>query len=223
MTASILAHKLTVAGAMWGGVLGVCLFLGAGWTGVLLMAVFFVLGTGATAIGKNKKSRWGLTENPKGRRNAGQVLANGGMGGLCAAAAWLFPLHAPLFQVMAAAAFSSAAADTLSSELGSVYGRNFYHILSLKKDKRGLDGVVSAEGFLFGLAGSILITIVYLAGFGRLAEWWWIIAAGTLGNIMDSVIGAAWERRGWIQNDAVNFLNTAFAAGVAALCFYVFA
>jgi uncharacterized membrane protein len=31
----------------------------------------------------------------------------------------------------------------------------------------------------------------------------------------DSVLGATLERRGWINNDAVNFLSTASAAGFA--------
>ena len=48
-----------------------------------------------------------------------------------------------------------------------------------------------------------------------------IVLAGTVGNLVDSIIGATWERRGVIKNDAVNFLNT-LAASLAALCFSYF-
>jgi len=221
MTASVLLRKLTPAGATCGGLLGLLLFLGAGWTGVLLMAVFFILGTAATAWKRSTKVALGIAEENKGRRHAGQVLANGGMGAACGLVAWLWPQYAHGAQLMAAAAFSSAAADTLSSELGSIYGKNFYHILTFKKDRRGLDGVISLEGLLLGLCGSCIIALVYSTGFDRWREIAWILIAGTLGNLADSVAGAAWERRGFIGNDTVNFLNTAFASAVALLCFSV--
>ncbi len=39
--------------------------------------------------------------------------------------------------------------------------------------------------------------------------------AGVFGLFFDSLLGATLERRGWINNDAVNFLSTASAAGFA--------
>ena len=44
--------------------------------------------------------------------------------------------------------------------------------------------------------------------------WLWIILAGVTGNVVDSVLGASLERKGWIGNNVVNFLNTAVGAGV---------
>ncbi len=90
---------------------------------------------------------------------------------------------------MMAAAFSSAAADTLSSELGSIYGRQFYNILSFKKDQRGLDGVVSLEGTVLGVAGSFIIATVYSIGFGWDIGLLWIVIAGTIGNLGGFFIG----------------------------------
>jgi uncharacterized membrane protein len=40
-------------------------------------------------------------------------------------------------------------------------------------------------------------------------------AGGIFGLFFDSLLGATAELRGWINNDAVNFLSTAAAAGVA--------
>jgi uncharacterized protein (TIGR00297 family) len=114
---------------------------------------------------------------------------------------------------MMAAAFASATADTLSSELGNVCGSRYYNILSFRKDMRGLNGVISLEGTLCGVAGSLLIALIFSAGFGWSIRVTAIITlAGTIGNIFDSLLGATFERRHWIGNDAVNFLNTAIAA-----------
>jgi uncharacterized membrane protein len=44
----------------------------------------------------------------------------------------------------------------------------------------------------------------------------WISCAGAVfGLFFDSLLGATLERRGWLNNDAVNFLSTASAAGFA--------
>ncbi len=78
------------------------------------------------------------------------MLANGGVAALAGLPAWLYPQQAGLWQLAAAASLASASADALSSELGSIYGRSFYNILTFKKDKCGLDGVISLEGTLWG-------------------------------------------------------------------------
>ena len=42
-----------------------------------------------------------------------------------------------------------------------------------------------------------------------------IVLAGFLGSLVDSLLGALLERRGWLNNDAVNLLGTATAVGIA--------
>jgi uncharacterized protein (TIGR00297 family) len=78
----------------------------------------------------------------------------------------------------------------------------------LRKDQRGLDGVISLEGTCLGIAGAIIIGIVYSLGFGWTDHAIWIVIGGAAGNIADSVLGATAERRGLLGNNAVNFLNT---------------
>lgn len=219
VTASIVFRKLTVAGALTGGILAALLYKGAGITGIVMLGAFFVAGSAATAFGRSHKEQLGIAEKNKGQRNAWQVLANGGVAALAGSLAWVFPQQAPLWQLAAAASLASACADTLSSELGSLYGRSFYNILTFKKDKCGLDGVISVEGTLWGIAGSVLIATIFVIAYGNSVLALWIVLAGFIGNMADSVLGASLERKGWLKNDQVNFLNT-FIAALMGILFY---
>jgi uncharacterized protein (TIGR00297 family) len=220
MFLSVRRGKLTTPAALTGGLLGWAIFLGAGFSGLAMLATFFVLGSWATSHRLTYKVQLGVAEANKGRRKASQVIANAGIGAIAGLLAWIFPSQAPVFQLMLAAAFASATADTLSSELGNLYGRRFYNILTFRPDQRGENGVVSLEGTALGLVGSTVIAVIYGAGFG----WGWhpvsIVVAGTIGNLSDSVLGATLERKRLLNNDAVNFLNTAMAA-LAVLWIYL--
>lgn len=222
MFLSVKANKLTPTGALTGGLLGFAIFLGAGFMGLVMLGTFFVLGSLATSWRFGDKVKAGLAEENKGRRVASQVLANAGVAGILGLLAWLYPPKADLLRLMLAASFSSATADTCSSELGNLYGRRFYNILTLRPDTKGLNGVISLEGTLFGLLGSCLISIIY----GVSTSWgWpvvWLLLAGTVGNLTDSVLGASLERKHYLQNDAVNFLNTLVGAFVVLLLYAVF-
>ncbi|AEV98330.1 hypothetical protein A4D02_22745 [Niastella koreensis] len=221
VAATIIFRKLTIAGAFTGGLMAALLYKGLGVTGIVLLGAFFVAGTLATSLGRRKKERLGIAEKNKGQRTASQVLANGGVAALAGLLAWIFPQHIIAWRLATAASLASASADTLSSELGSIYGKNFYNILTFKKDTCGLDGVISLEGTLWGIAGSLLIAFIYIAAYGYHSLVWWIVLAGFIGNMTDSLLGAALERKGWIKNDQVNFLNTLVAGLIGLLGFVV--
>jgi uncharacterized protein (TIGR00297 family) len=220
MAYSVRAGKLTTSAVWLGGLLGVLIFLGAGFTGLALLALFFGLGTAASAWKVVDKRRLGLAEENKGRRTAGQVLANAGVAGLLGLLSWQLPAQAALLQLMLAGSFAAATADTLASELGNIYGRRYYNILTLRPDTRGLNGVISLEGTLLGAAGSVFLAAAYCLGYGWGAAFGWLLVAGTAGNLMDSVLGATLERRHYVSNNVVNLLNTlvgALTAGALAL------
>jgi len=209
------AGKLTLAAAWTGGALGILIFLGSGFGGLALLALFFGLGTAASSWRVVDKRRLGLAEENRGRRTAGQVIANAGVAGILGLLAWLLPRYAPQAHLMLAGSFAAATADTLASELGNVYGRRYYNILTLKADTRGLNGVVSVEGTALGLVGTAILAAGYCLGFGWGPAFGWLLVAGTAGNLADSVLGATVERRGLLSNNAVNFLNTLTGALVA--------
>jgi uncharacterized protein (TIGR00297 family) len=217
MAYSVRAGKLTEAGACTGGLLGVLIFLGARFTGLAMLGAFFLLGSTASSWKLPAKRRLGLAEENKGRRTAAQAFANGGVAAIASLCGWLYPAHASIFQLMVAGSFAAATADTLSSELGNVYGRRYYDILTLRPGTRGVDGVVSVEGTALGLAGSVLMAGLYGLGFGFSLHCLWIVLAGAVGNLADSVLGATLERRHFLSNNAVNFLNTLVGAVTAAL------
>ncbi|MBC7888417.1 MAG: DUF92 domain-containing protein [Ferruginibacter sp.] len=214
---SVKKDKLTWGGGVTGAGIACCIFLGAGFRGLAMIGLFFLLGTVATSWQINAKEKLGAAEDNKGRRTAGQVVANGGAAGILGLLSFFFPGQQNLFQLMMAAAISSATADTLSSELGTVYGKKFYNILSFQYDRPGENGVVSIEGMLFGIAGSMLIAIIYALGFGWTIGFWWILVSGTVGNIADSILGATVEKKRYLKNDSVNFMNTVAGALTALI------
>lgn len=221
IVASLRWKKLTVPAAFMGGMVGWLVYAGAGFIGLAMLATFFVLGTAATSwharlrpSDKSPLSDAGplKASAAQSTRTMGQVLANGGVAALGGLAVLYCPDGHAVLEIWMAASLSAATADTLSSELGMVYGRRYYNILTWRRDQRGLDGVVSLEGALIGVAGSSVIALLYAAKHGWNSGFWIIILSGTAGNLIDSVIGASLERKGWLGNDMVNFLNTLSAA-----------
>jgi len=211
------ARKLTGPGIATGGVVGAVIFLGAGWLGLVLLTLFFGLASAASSWKVTEKRRQGLAEGNKGRRTAGQVWANAGVAALLGLVAWLLPALAPKAVLMLAGSLAAATADTLSSELGNVYGRRYYNVLSWRPDTRGLDGEVSLASTLAGLAGSAVIAAAYCLSLGWGTAFGWILLAGTVGNFADSLAGATLERRHFLSNNAVNSINTLVGALTALL------
>jgi uncharacterized protein (TIGR00297 family) len=216
---SYATKRIDASGAITGGCLTACILLGAGIWGLVILGAFFVVGSLASVWKIKLKQQLGLAEPNKAKRSAIHAFSNGGVAALCGLLAWLFPAHAALFQVMLAASMASAMADTLASELGNVYGSRYVNILTFRSEPRGLDGVVSLEGTLVGAAGSVLIACIYGIGFGWDISVIIVALSGVVGNGFDSVLGATLQRWGYMNNHAVNFANTLFAALFACFLF----
>jgi uncharacterized protein (TIGR00297 family) len=212
--ASFLLRKLTFLASLTAVVVAVCVFWGAGLTGLAMLGAFFILGVAATSLHKQEKEMVKPAADRGNRRDLRQVLANGGVAAICGLLAWLY--HRPVFCTMMAGSLAAATADTLSSELGMVYGRRFYNALSFKPDRKGLDGVISLEGTVIGVTGAGLMALIYTIGFGFSGSFWIIAVAGAIGNYLDSLLGATLERTDFLNNNSVNLLNT-LAGGLVAL------
>lgn len=216
---SYATKRIDASGAITGGLISACMLLGAGIWGLIILGVFFTVGSLASVWKIKLKQQLGLAEPNKAKRSAVHAFSNGGMGAICGLLAWLFPAHVALFQVMLAASMASAMADTLASELGNVYGSRYVNILTFRPEPRGLDGVISWEGTLVGAAGSVFIASIYGVGFGWDISVIIVALSGVMGNGFDSVLGATLQRRGYMNNHGVNFANTLFAALFAFFLF----
>ncbi len=211
---SVIYRKLTITGGITGFMVGLAVFIGVGYVGIAMLAAFFLLGSLSTRWQLNKKRQIGLADQQSITRTAGQVLANGGISGILGLIAWYQPVYVQLCCLMMAGSLASATADTLSSELGTIYGKRFYDIITFKKSEAGPDGVISLEGTLIGIGGAIIISLIYAIDFGFSDSLFVIICAGFTGNFVDSLLGATLERKQLTGNNLVNFLNTIVGAGM---------
>jgi uncharacterized protein (TIGR00297 family) len=214
----------TFGGALTGGIIASALFLRTpGWHTALWPLLILVLLTfAATHFGRRRKEVLGLAED-KGGRRASQVAANLGVAAVAViplvgasefSSAW--PPQHPALVVMLAS-MAEAAADTLSSELGQVLGGEPRLLTTLRRVPRGTDGAITSVGTLAGCAGAAAVAAAGEAALGlSRAETLIALGAAVAGLFFDSLLGAVPERRGWLNNDAVNALSTLFAASVAA-------
>jgi uncharacterized protein (TIGR00297 family) len=209
------ARSIDVLGALSAVAIGTAITIGLGLPGLCLMIAFFVVGSVVTRFGYAVKASRGIAQAKGGARGWRNAWANGGVAAVLALLAAGGP-DAHLFAVAYAAAVATAAADTCSSEIGKAYGRHTVLITSLRPVPPGTEGAISLEGTLGGLAGGTLVACIgALGGLYSWASAVVVAVAGLLGSLAESVIGTVAERRGWMDNDALNALNTAIGAAAA--------
>ncbi|MFT5832913.1 MAG: hypothetical protein ACI97N_000535 [Cognaticolwellia sp.] len=216
---SIYLKKVTISGGVTGMVVSFFILYNS-WENFLLFGLFFVLGSIATKWQFERKQKLGLSQENEGIRSWIHAVANGGIPAIFSLLAICFPNN-QYFTYAATAAIASALSDTLSSELGNLYGKRYFDILTLKKGRRGDDGVISFEGTIVGLLGSFLIALLFAILTDNFLIILPIAIAGFIGNISDSYLGATIQRKGYIDNHLVNFINTFIAAILVILWFQV--
>ena len=115
------------------------------------------------------------------------------------------------------AALVAGGSDTIASEIGKAWGRRTWSITSLAQVAPGTSGAMSLEGTAAGLAGAFGLGIAAVAlGLAPLAWLPAIVIGATAGSLLESWLGATLEAPGILNNDMLNFINTAVGA-LAAL------
>lgn len=180
--------------------------VGAGgwWTGFLLVA-FFVSSSALSRVWPQPPIAKAGTRQARGhRRDAVQVLANGGVPVFCAIAGPALANPTP-WLVAAAAAIAGATADTWATEIGRTNSSPPRSIVTRRTMAPGTSGAVSATGTAASAAGAVLIAA--LAALGAAAELWVdaavsgiimaVAVAGIAGAVLDSVLGATVQGVWW--------------------------
>jgi uncharacterized protein (TIGR00297 family) len=238
--AGSLSRSGAVAALLLGGV---AMTAGRPW-GLFLVA-WFLTATLASRYGRRAKEiATGDVVAKDDRRDAAQVLANGGVFALCALVSLLGATDDSLLRVMGAGALVAAGADTLATETGTLWRRPPWSLRSWGRVPTGTSGAVSLPGTAGMVAGAgVLAAVAQLTGLTPPGLLFHVALAGILGAVADTLIGAWWQARrwcprctreteqdvhgcgtatqpwrgiAWLDNDAVNFACTVVGAAVMA-------
>ena len=148
------------------------------------------------------------------RRGAGNAIANCGVAAIAAIAAATTMNHADALLALAAA-LTAGGSDTVASEIGKAWGRSPFLVTTFSRVKPGTPGAMSLEGTAAGLAAAFALATAGVAmGLIPAAVTLAVVAGATAGALVESALSATLEGPGILNNDVLNFINTATAAVV---------
>jgi uncharacterized protein (TIGR00297 family) len=236
--ASYRVKFLTISGSVATFILALIIFGIGGWQWTVPIVSFFLLSSLLSKYGSRRKSPYDSVFEKSSTRDWGQVVANGGVAAIITILSAVFPAYDlyPLYL----GALAAATADTWGTEIG-ILGRGItVSVLTFRPVATGTSGGISEKGTYGGAAGAAIIALAGYPWYTELQTAFIVIAAGIIGSLADSFIGAtlqaqykcsvcgkATERaehcshptdlsRGlkWIGNDVVNGICTLVGAAV---------
>jgi uncharacterized protein (TIGR00297 family) len=187
ITIAFIAYKLralSLSGAIAAALVGFCHAGFAREVGVVALLTFFGTSTLLSRLGKKRKATLDFEKGVT--RDAGQVLANGGIAALCA----LLSFWSPAFLPALLGALAAANADTWATEIGSLLGGRPRRITNFALASPGESGAISLPGTLAALIGALLIGLVALIFGHPLRVLLAVTVAGFVGALFDSLLGA---------------------------------
>ena len=220
MVLSVLAlymGLLTRSGAAASLVIGLIVGICGSIYWLLLLVLFTVIGFVITKMGISKKIERGLQEGKHGERTYKNVLGVGIPS--CIFALSNIVLGEGYYSLMSIGYIGTiavAAADTAASEIG-IKDRRVWLITTFKRVEPGVNGGVSMMGtFVAILAATATTTIGWLVVFHDLDYLILIpVAAGVIGCMADSVIGATLEDGGIVSKYTNNCITGLFGGLIA--------
>jgi uncharacterized protein (TIGR00297 family) len=191
--------SLNRSGAAAATLLGTAIFGLGGLAWAVLLLGFFISSSLLSRLFKRRKTTADEKFSKGSRRDAGQVLANGGITGFFVVVQVFFP-ESVWPWVGAAAALAAANADTWATELGILSPTEPRLITTGIQVEMGTSGGVTVLGTLAAAGGALFIALLALVAWpetgaasspvtmpARLAL---ITLAGVAGSLVDSFIGA---------------------------------
>ncbi len=207
------AGSLTGTGAVAAFAIGAAALSRAwGWGAFLI--TWFLLASVLSRTGKARKLRQtdGVVEKGS-RRDAMQVVANGGVFGLLSLASTILTgllgeLGSTgiielrdlmeLLSVSAAAALVAAGADTWATEIGTLRGARPWSLRTRARVPVGTSGAVSLPGTFASVAGAVVLaSAASMLGVIPTAALLLVASCGFVGASVDTVVGAWWQDRRW--------------------------
>jgi uncharacterized protein (TIGR00297 family) len=162
-----------------------------------------------------------VEEKKEGPRTWKDAIANAGVATVLAIAT-LTHHSAKGKEILAVAVVGSLAAalsDTLSHDIGELYGGTPRLITTWRKVQPGENGAVSLLGTAVGIAAAFGFSAVgVLCGIISFRASVIAGVAACVGNITDSILGATLERKGWADNDLVN-LGAVLSSSISVMIF----
>jgi uncharacterized protein (TIGR00297 family) len=209
------ARTVSLSGAASGAVIGSAIYVGGGPGAWTLLLLTFVLASATSRLGLQRKLLLGIAEERGGRRGTGNAIANCGIAAIAAIVAIATPDRAAALLALTAA-LTAAGSDTVASEIGKSWGRSTFLITSFARVKPGTSGAMSVEGTAAGLLAALALAAA-AAALQLIPATLIVVAivAATVGALVESALGATLEEAGILNNDMLNFINTAVAAAVA--------
>lgn len=204
-----------VSGMVVGWAIGVAVFASLGVQGWCLLFATFLAATITSRMGLKRKALLGIGEERGGRRGGGNAVANTGLAAVAAVAAATTSFH-DAAMVAFVAVLSTGGGDTVASEIGKAWGGKTYLPATLSQVRPGTPGAVSLEGSAAGILGALVLAAGgALLGLIPGSLVWAVVAGAIAGSILESALAATLEAPGIVNNDVLNFVNTATGAIVA--------
>ena len=206
------ARTVSMSGFLGGVLVGTIIYAGGGPGAWVLLLITFLVASIASRLGLARKQRLGIAEERGGRRGAGNAIANCGVAAMAAIAGATTP-HAPAALAVLVAALTAGGSDTVASEIGKAWGRSTFLLTTLGRVNAGTPGAMSLEGTIAGLLTALALAAVGTAlGLIPSSAIVVVVIAATAGALLESALGATLEGPGILNNDVLNFINTAVAA-----------
>jgi uncharacterized protein (TIGR00297 family) len=176
---------LAPSGAAAALAIGTAIFVGGGPRAFGALGAFFVTSTLLGRVGRARKAATKREFSKGDRRDAWQALANGGVAAGAALLSCVAPpsLHAALLAAIYGA-LATANGDTWATELGVLSRGEPFSLVRARRVPRGTSGAVSPLGLAATVGGAALVALFALPSFGA------VVAAGTIGSLVDSLLGA---------------------------------
>ncbi|MEI6669013.1 MAG: DUF92 domain-containing protein [Acidobacteriota bacterium] len=209
------AGTVRASGVLVGWAIGVTVLACAGPAGWTLLFVTFLAATVSSRLGLKKKALLGIAEERGGHRGGGNAFANTGLAAVAALLAVLTPFHDAAMLAFVAV-LATGGSDTVASEIGKAWGGQTYLVTTFSRVRPGTPGAMSLEGTVAGVIAAVALAV--LGAWLQLipvACVWMVVVGAIAGSLVESALAATLEAPGVVNNDVLNFLNTATGAIVA--------